>query len=138
MTAIAYACTNRYADFNTDPTQPTEVMLQRDYYQLGAFFLQMQKNVLPAGSNGTDEINQYQLTDNLQGDIYSGYMGVSNNWNGGQNNSNYGLVPGWYEEMFKRAYLGNLAGWTEIKTGQQPRNSCIGRYYKSSRLSQSY
>ncbi|OPC01833.1 hypothetical protein BAS09_13580 [Elizabethkingia ursingii] len=115
LTALACACTNRYADFNTDPTQPTEDMLQRDYYQLGAFFLQMQKNVLPAGSNNTDEINQYQLTDNLQGDIYSGYMGVSNNWNGGQNNSTYGLIPSWYEEMFKRAYLGNLAGWTQIK-----------------------
>ncbi|MDE5493479.1 RagB/SusD family nutrient uptake outer membrane protein [Elizabethkingia meningoseptica] len=108
-------CTNRYADFNTDPTQPTEDMLQRDYYQLGAFFIQMQKNVIPAGSNSTDEVNQYQLTDNLQGDIYSGYMGVSNNWNGGQNNSTYGLIPNWYGEMFKRAYLGNLAGWAQIK-----------------------
>ena len=68
-------CTNRYADFNTDPTQPTENMLQRDYYQLGTFFIQMQKNVIPAGSNGTDEVNQYQLTDNLQGDIYSGIYG---------------------------------------------------------------
>ncbi|HFK5567937.1 TPA: RagB/SusD family nutrient uptake outer membrane protein [Elizabethkingia anophelis] len=108
-------CTNRYADFNTDPTQPTENMLQRDYYQLGTFFIQMQKNVIPAGSNGTDEVNQYQLTDNLQGDIYSGYMGVSNNWNGGQNNSTYGLIPGWYGEMFKRAYLGILAGWAQIR-----------------------
>lgn len=108
-------CTNRYADFNTDPTQPTEDMLQRDYYQLGAFFIQMQKNVIPAGSSGTDEVNQYQLTDNLQGDIYSGYMGVSNNWNGGQNNSTYGLMPGWYSEMFTRAYLGTMAGWAQIK-----------------------
>ncbi|MCT4217189.1 SusD/RagB family nutrient-binding outer membrane lipoprotein [Elizabethkingia anophelis] len=115
ITFMIYACTNRYADFNTDPTQPTEDMLQRDYYQLGAFFIQMQKSVIPAGSNGTDEVNQYQLTDNLQGDIYSGYMGVSNNWNAGQNNSTYGLIPGWYGEMFSRAYLGTLAGWSQIK-----------------------
>lgn len=42
-------------------------------------------------------------------------MGVSNNWNGGQNNSTYGLIPGWYGEMFKRAYLGILAGWAQIR-----------------------
>ncbi|HFK5529539.1 TPA: RagB/SusD family nutrient uptake outer membrane protein [Elizabethkingia anophelis] len=112
---ILFSCTDNYADFNTDPTQPTEDMLQRDYYQLGAFFIQMQKNVIPAGSNTTVEVNQYQLTDNLQGDIYSGYMGVTNTWNGGQNNSTYALMPGWYGEMFSRAYLGVLAGWSQIQ-----------------------
>ena len=57
-------------------------------------------------------------------------MGVSNNWNGGQNNSNYGLVPGWYEEMFKRAYLGNLAGWTEIKQGNNPETVALADIIK--------
>jgi len=115
VSSLLLGCTSNYADYNTDPYGVSQGMLNQDNLQVGGFIVQMQKNVVPAGNNATVEVNQYQLTDNLQGDIYSGYMGVSNNWNGGQNNSNYALIPGWYGAMFDQMFSGAMSAWGEIQ-----------------------
>jgi hypothetical protein len=112
---LASGCTKKYEEFNTNPNQATEEMLQYDNLSTGTFFVQMQKNVFPIAQQPEFGDEVYQTSQNLAGDIFSGYMGVSNNWYSGVNNSTYGLVPQWYGQAFDRAFLGVMPAWKRIK-----------------------
>ncbi len=108
-------CTKNFKEYNTNPNNATQEMLDKDNLAVGGFFAQMEQNVIPAGSNGTNEVNQYQLAQNLLGDVYSGYMGASNNWFASRNNTTYAFITGWYGEPFNRSFLGVLPAWQLIK-----------------------
>ncbi|HVI45639.1 MAG TPA: RagB/SusD family nutrient uptake outer membrane protein [Chitinophaga sp.] len=117
-----HACTRKFEDYNTDPNKLKQDMLEYDNLKISAFFSQLEKNVIPAGNSATDEINQYQVSENLQGDIWSGYMGVTNNWNSGRNNSNYNLIPGWTSVAFNNMFNGVMPAWKEIKKETADKN----------------
>ncbi len=66
------SCTGNFDEINRNPYQPTDEDLQGDNYKLGAFFPQLQNNVCP-----TQE-NDYQMCQNLIGDVYGRYMSITN------------------------------------------------------------
>ena len=108
-------CTKKFDRYNTNEQQSTEEMLQYDNLSTGAFFVQMQKNVFPIAQQPDFGDEVYQTMQNLAGDIYSGYMGASNNWYSGANNTTYALIPQWYGQAFTRAFAGVMPAWNAIR-----------------------
>lgn len=115
MLVLVSGCTSEFEKWNTNPHQATEEMLQYDNLSTGSFFVQMQKNVFPIAQQPDFGDEVYQTMQNLAGDVYSGYMGASNNWYSGANNTTYALVPQWYGQAFSRAFVGIMAPWSSIK-----------------------
>lgn len=62
------ACTDKFEEINKNPYQPSEEEMEGDNFKLGAFFPQMQVNVLPA------QENDYQMCENLLGAGYGRYL----------------------------------------------------------------
>lgn len=122
---IFTACTKKFDELNTNPNNATAEQIKYDYYSTGGYIVQMQKNVFPVADqpNYGDEV--YQITQNLAGDIFSGQQGASNNFNGGTNNSTYGLIQGWYGATFERAFVGVLGAFNVIKTSVKATNPDI-------------
>ncbi len=112
---VCFGCTKNFREYNTNPNNATDAMLQADNLATGVFFSQMEQNVFPVAQEPSfgDEI--YQEVQNLAGDVYSGYMGASNNWFGGVNNTTYGMTPSWYGQAFNRAFLSVMPAWLAIK-----------------------
>lgn len=86
----AGSCTKKFEEYNTDPTGITDESLKQDFNYVGAYFQQMQQNIY----NVTPAWN-YQLQQNLLGDVYSGYMMPPTPFRGNDNNMTYALVDGW-------------------------------------------
>ena len=108
-------CTKNFREYNTNPINATEEMLQYDNLSTGVFFSQMEQNIFPVAQPPAFGDEMYQIVQNLAGDVYSGYMGASNNWFGGANNTTYNLTPSWYGAAFNRAFLGVMPAWLAIK-----------------------
>jgi hypothetical protein len=98
-------CTKDFKSINTDPNglYPTEVTT--DYQNLGAPLNQAQLNIF----SYVDYV--YQLQQNLNADIYSGYMmSPDDGFNAGQNNETYFLdIPGWNQTPWDQAYNNVMA-----------------------------
>jgi len=109
------ACTKNFREYNTNPNNATEEMMQYDNLSTGVFFSQMEQNVFPVAQPPAFGDEMYQVVQNLAGDVFSGYMGASNNWFGGSNNTTYSLTPSWYGQAFNRAFLGVMPAWLAIK-----------------------
>lgn len=115
LLVLGTACTKKFRDFNTNPSDATEEMLQYDNLATGVFFPQIQQNIFPIAQQPSFGDEMYQIVQNLAGDVYSGYMGASNNWFGSANNTTYALVPGWYNAAFARSFLSVMPAWLSIK-----------------------
>ena len=85
---FAAGCTKKFKDYNTNPINATEEMMQYDNLSTGVFFSQMEQNVFPTAQPPSFGDEMYQIVQNLAGDVYSGYMGASNNWFGGHQQYN--------------------------------------------------
>lgn len=119
---VLNGCTKNFDKYNTSRLAVTDEMNKADNLEINGLFIQMEKNVIPAGSDATNEVNQYQLAENLQGDIWSGYMAVTNSF-GGPNNSQYSF-RNWINEAFNRTFTGVMPAWKSIKdaTARDPNN----------------
>ncbi len=112
---VMASCTKRFEEFNTNPANATEDMMEFDYLSTGVFFPQMQMNIFPVAQQPNFGDEMYQIVQNLAGDVYSGYMGASNNWFGSSNNTTYAMIPGWYSAAFGRSFLSVMPAWLAIK-----------------------
>jgi hypothetical protein len=120
-----FSCTKKFTEYNTNPTNATTEMMEYDYLSTGVFFPQMQQNIFPIAQPPNFGDEMYQIVQNLAGDVYSGYMGASNNWFGGANNTTYSLVPGWYGAAFGRSFLSVMPAWLAIKKKSEADNPHI-------------
>lgn len=111
------ACTNDFEDVNTNRYGVTEEMLKWDNVNIGGSFVEMEKAVIRIGTAAetTGPANDYQLTDNLAGDCWSGYFSQNNNWNGGSNNTTYFLIDGWINGAFGNSYRKIFTPWLAVK-----------------------
>lgn len=108
LIAIESSCTKNFEKYNTNPRALDSVTFLYDGENVGGYFPNMEKSVFH-----TDDY-QYQLQQNLNGDIYSGYMMSGDPFQGGINNTNYGLVPGWNQTAFDLGFQQVMAGWYQI------------------------
>lgn len=81
------ACTDNFEEINTDPNGLTD-----NQVALGDLFNEAQLSVFYNQSNGNWE---YQLIQNLNADLFSGYLAPPSAFNGGIYNDNYFMMNGW-------------------------------------------
>lgn len=97
---ILASCTKKFEEYNTNPNGVTDEQANADYELLASQLKQAQRAII---YGPTDEWI-YQLQQNLNGDMYSGYMSTPTPFNGNSNNLTYNLVDGWNERIVITAY----------------------------------
>jgi hypothetical protein len=90
-------CTKDFKNMNTDASGITDPQLQPNYNYLGLWYPGIQQNIF--GEEG-----DYQLTQNLNADSYSGYYMSPDPFRGNINNQSYSLVDGWNSDIYSMAY----------------------------------
>lgn len=107
---VSGSCTDGFE--NSNPNEATEEMMDRDDLRIGSFFSQMLRKVFIVGE-GFDA--DYQITQNLAGDIWSGYMGACGLWYSNSNNTTYNLISHWYDAAFNSSFTNVMAPWSSIR-----------------------
>lgn len=91
------SCTSDFESINTDPNG-----IDVSLVKLTSRFNQPIVGVYENYKNSNYE---FQLQQNLNADLYSGYMATGTAFNGAQNNGNYVMMDGWNSEPFKAGML---------------------------------
>lgn len=91
-TLLAAGCTKNFEEYNTSLSGVNDEVLNADFTKVIGPLKELQKNLV----NQTNWI--YQLQQNLNADIYSGYF-MSPTTYGGDNNTNYYMKDGWNERI---------------------------------------
>jgi hypothetical protein len=112
---IISSCTKEFQNFNTDPSKVTKQQASGDFQYLGAFFPDMEQSVFST----TDYL--YQVQQNLQGDVFSGYM-MSPDDGFGQNNTNYFMRSDWNFYAFDLGNQHIMNNWLQIKKAARPQD----------------
>lgn len=95
------SCTDKFMEYNTNPDEVTDDMMDGDNFRSGAFFPQMQQLVIPV------KANPFQVSQNLKGDVYAGYFCGIGVWNSGKNGTTYDFDsgnPDWLNMPFTNVY----------------------------------
>ena len=108
---LGSACTKNFEDLNTDPYGITNESLQQDYNIVGALYKPMLMNIYTY-----DPVWQFQLQQNLLGDVYSGYMMPPTPFASNSNNMTYKLVDGWNGFPWSIAYTNVMNNALTVKT----------------------
>jgi hypothetical protein len=112
---IATACTKNFDELNTNQHEATEDKMASDNLKTGAFFSQMQRNVV-LFKDGSNLTSDYQVAQGLTSDAYSGYIAPTGTWFGGVHNGTYSFVTGWIERTFTSGFSSIMPAWQSIKT----------------------
>lgn len=112
---VISSCTKDFEKYNTNPNALTEAQLIGDGQNVGAFFPDMETSVM------RDVTWEYQVQQNLNADLFSGYM-MSADPFGGNNNTTYALRADWNSYPFDEAYQHIMANWKQIKQRGQTTN----------------
>ena len=93
-------CTKDFKEINTNPAGVKPDVFLADFQAVILPLQNAQRNIV-------HQVNwEYQLQQNLNADIYSGYMTPPTPFNGNNNNSNYFMMDGWNEWVLNIAYDG--------------------------------
>ncbi|WP_426669495.1 RagB/SusD family nutrient uptake outer membrane protein [Mucilaginibacter sp. McL0603] len=109
------SCTKQFDAFNTNPNLVTKAQAGGDFQYIGGFIPVMQQNIF----SPIDYV--YQLQQNLNADVYSGYM-MSGDPFGGPNNTNYFMKSEWNTTTFDQAYGNIMNGWATVKSLARPQD----------------
>ncbi len=111
---LVSSCRDNYYDFNSDPNAVGPDQLNYDNYGTGGLISAMETSIFLATNK--QAVSRYQLTYNLNADIYSGYMGANNAFgNNCINNTTYALVPAWTFRPFTEGFQNFMGPWYQIK-----------------------
>ena len=113
LMVIGTACTKNFTDLNTNKNEATDVMMTTDNLKTGAFFSQMQRNVV-LFKDGVNLSSDYQVAQGLTSDVYSGYIAPTGTWYGGVNNNSYYFISGWIEKSFTSGFASIMPAWQSI------------------------
>lgn len=98
MTAGTYtSCTDGFESTNTD-----KYGVETDQVPFGDYFTDAQLSIF---FNPDDSNWKYQLMQNLNADLYSGYFAVPTPFAGGVNNSKYSMFNGWNSLLLDQTNL---------------------------------
>ena len=95
-------CTGDFEDINTDPYGISQESLTQQNNHIGSRFSPLFSNVIRA-----EPAWNYQLQQNLNADVFSGYMTAPTPFAGNINNQTYALVNGWNGFIWSDAYDAN-------------------------------
>ena len=89
LAGLQSSCTKDFSKINTPTNIPESI-------PLGSLFLEMQNMVYPAQNNN------YQMSENLIGDVYGRYFAISNTWT--TNFGTYNAPDSWLNSPYTDAY----------------------------------
>lgn len=101
---ITLSCTSQFKDINTDQTGITDNDLEIDNNNHGIRLNIIQQGIYFNYDYGKGKNWPFQLTQNLNADMFSGYMHDAKPLNGGSHNSDYNLQDGWNSAMWSHTY----------------------------------
>lgn len=107
------SCTGKYDDMNTNQHEASEDQMATDNLKTGAFFSQMQRNVV-LFRDGSNLSSDYQVAQGLSSDVYSGYIAPTGTWFGGVHNGSYYFIQGWIEKTFTSGFASIMPAWQAI------------------------
>jgi len=113
VVVVSAGCTRKYSDYNTNQNQATEDMMATDNLKTGAFFSQMQRNVVMF-KDGVNLTSDYQVAQGLTSDAYSGYIAPTGTWYGGVHNGAYAFISGWIDATFRSGFASVMPAWQSI------------------------
>ncbi len=99
---VGISCDNNLEDYNTNPRNISQAQLEVDFQHVGSKYKPIFESIYqytPAWS--------YQLQQNLNADVYAGYMTNPRPFVAGANNTTYALVSGWNNFIWSVPY-GNV------------------------------
>ncbi|MDX6188180.1 RagB/SusD family nutrient uptake outer membrane protein [Flavobacterium sp. Fl-318] len=99
MLATTISCTSDFEKINTNPNNVTQVELQQDFNNIKSLFVPIYNNIFILTAW------PYQIQQNLQGDIWSGYLATPTIFEGGSNNTTYNFIDSWNLQAWDTAYL---------------------------------
>lgn len=106
------SCIGQFEKWNIDPNEVTDDQMGQDNLKVGAYFTQMEKNVVVLGDN---QGGRFQVTETMSGDIFSGYVANVNTFSYvTEHNDHYKLWPDWYNAAFEDAYKNVMQPWKAI------------------------
>jgi hypothetical protein len=106
---MAVGCTSDFNEINTNPNGITAKLLEQDFNHIKGAFVPVFTGIF----NTTHW--KYQLQQNLNADLYSGYMATPTPFAGGSNNSTYNLVDGWNGFIWSLGYTDVMANAYKIE-----------------------
>lgn len=123
------SCTKNFKEYDTNPTALSEKQISVDYQNLGEPMTQAQLYIM----SNTNWI--YQLQQNLNGDVYSGYFMSADPFNSNTNNTNYFLMDGWNFYPWDYAY-NNVMNSTQnvLKATTEPQYASFHAWAKIVRV----
>lgn len=92
---IGFSCTDGFRDINTDPSGITDEDMKIDFNHIGIPLDIIQQGIYFNYDFGKGKNWPYQIMQNLNADMFSGYMHDYKPHNGGSSNSDYNLQDGW-------------------------------------------
>ena len=98
------ACTGNFRDINDDLSGITDGELEADNNGLGYRLGIIQQGGYFNYDFGKGKNWPFQLTQNLNADMFSGYMHDPKPLQGGSHNSDYNLQDGWNSAMWQFTY----------------------------------
>lgn len=107
------SCTKHFESYNTNKHEASEEMMSMDGLMNGAMFAQMQRNIV-LFRDGINLDSDYQVSQGLTSDLYSGYIAPTGSWYSGVHNGSYSFITGWINKTFESSYLYVMSGWRRI------------------------
>ncbi|WP_455498424.1 SusD/RagB family nutrient-binding outer membrane lipoprotein [Coprobacter sp.] len=98
------SCTDHFRSLNTDKSGITEEEMRIDYNNLGILLGIVQQGIYFNYDYGKGKNWPFQLMQNLNADMFCGYMHDAKPLNGGTHNSDYNLQDGWNSSLWNNTY----------------------------------
>ncbi len=111
---LILGCTGDFEEYNIDKSKVTNDNLSADFYSIGGFFPQMQQMIYCNFNWGEGTNWTFQIMQNLNADIFSGYMMAPTPFASNINNTNYALVDGWNGASWNYTYSYFMTASAEV------------------------
>lgn len=105
------SCTKNLEDINVDQKAITSQDLEQDYAQIKSYFPGMMNSIMKINPEW-----MYQIQQNLNADIFSGYMMTPTPFGGNVNNATYFMMDGWNNFAITVPVENVLNPWLEVKS----------------------
>jgi fructose-specific component phosphotransferase system IIB-like protein len=112
---VMSSCTKNFKALNTDPSKVTSAQASGDFQYIGGFLPDMEQNI----ASPVDYI--YQVQQNLNADIFCGYMS-SPDYGFGPNNATYFMRYDWNNQAFDTGNQHIMNNWAQVKALARPQD----------------
>lgn len=117
LVLLISSCTADFESINKDVRYPDEHQKTLDGLASVGLFPDFISGIIPVVTKvgDTKQANDYQTTSNMTGDIWSGYVGVGTQWDGGTSTPNLFIADRRRSNVYKDMLLATITPFMAIK-----------------------